>query len=171
MLYGDNVLRAYVLSVIGIVIFSAILSCIIPDGKTASMIRGVTKTACVAIIVAPILSFFQSGKIPGFMYGNFQEIFTQSGIQTDGAFIEYYSEMRVEEVQGLLETELHEKFGIKTEVFLKWTRVQNDEDKLQKEGILIQSIKVQGMEKQDDKIKNEVKEYLSKNYCSEVQIE
>ena len=164
-------MKAYVLSVIGAILISAVLSCVISEGKTAAMIRGITKMACVAIIVAPILTFFHSGKIPGFMYGDFQEIFTQSGIQSDVAFIQYYSEMRIAETQGRLEDELYEKYGLKTEVELEWAWMESNEDKVEKEGIYIQLIRVCGMENPGEKIKNEVKEYLSKNYCSEVQIE
>lgn len=164
-------MKAYVLSVIGAILISAVLSCVIPEGKTASIIRGIIKMACVAIIVAPILTFFHSGKIPDFMYGDFQEIFTQSGIQSDAAFIQYYSETHIAETQKLLENELNEKYGLKTEVELEWTWMEREDDKLQSDGIYIQLIRVRGMENQDEKIKNEVKEYLSKNYCSEVQIE
>ena len=54
-------MNAYVLSVIGTILLSAIITAILPDGKTNSVIKGVSRLACVIAIVMPILTFFQSG--------------------------------------------------------------------------------------------------------------
>lgn len=170
-MYGDDILSGYVLSVIGIVVLSAVFTCIIPEGKTASMIRGIAKIACVAVIVAPILQFFQSGEIPSFLYKNTQENFSQSGIETDTDFIQYYSEMRVKETQTCLQNELLEKYGVETQILLEWEWQQKADSKISTDEIYITKIKVSGMENQDESMRKEVKEYLSKNYCSEVQIE
>lgn len=160
-------MNAYVLSVIGTVIFSAVLICMIPEGKTASLIKGVAKTACVAVIVAPILHFFHTGDIPSFFYKNTQGIFSQSGIETDSEFIQYYSEMRVRQTQERMQTELFEKYEVRVRVSLEWVRKEKDGN----EEIYITKIKVSDMEMQPEEKKNEVREYLSQTYCSEVQIE
>lgn len=160
-------MNAYVLSVIGTVVFSTILTCIIPEGKTASLIKGIAKTACVAVIVAPILQFFHTGDIPTFFYQNVQEIFSQSGIETNSEFIQYYSETRLKEAQEKLQRELFEKYAIEAKVTLEWIWKEKDG----KEEMYIVKIKVSDMEDQTDEKKNEIREYLSKNYCSEVQIE
>ena len=164
-------MKEYVISVIGIVIISSILVTIVPDGKTSSMIKGVTKTACVAVIIAPIVQFFQVGETPNFLYGNSQDIFLQSGIETDVAFIQYYSEMRIEETQDKLRDELREKYGLQTQVALEWEWREKMENKGTAAEIYITKIRIYGMENQEDSIKNEVMEYLSNSYCSEVQIE
>ena len=164
-------MKEYVISVIGIVIISAILAAIIPDGKTSSMIKGITKTACVAVIIAPIVQFFQAGKTPQFLYGNSQDNFSQSGIETDVAFIQYYSEKRVEETQNKLQEELWEKYGLQTRVVLEWEWREKAENKGSATEIYIMKIRIYGMENQEDLIRNEVMEYLSNSYCSEVQIE
>ena len=160
-------MNAYVLSVIGTVVFSAVLICIIPEGKMASLIKGIAKTACVAVIVAPILRFFHTGDIPSFFYQNTQEIFSQSGIETDTEFIQYYSEMRIRQAQEHLQAELFEKYDVQTKVTFEWIWEEKDG----KEEIYITKIKVSDMEMQTEEKKNEVREYLSQNYCSEVQIE
>lgn len=160
-------MNAYVLSVIGTVVLSTILTFIIPEGKTASLIKGIAKTACVAVIVAPIVQFFYTGDIPSFFYQNVQEIFSQSGIETDSEFIQYYSEIRLKEAQEKLQTELLEKYALETKVTLEWIWKEKDG----KDEIYIVKIKVSDMEMQSDEKKNEVREYLSQNYCSEVQIE
>lgn len=164
-------MKAYVISVIGIVIISAVLTVIIPEGKTSGMIKGVAKTACVAVIIAPIIQFFQSGEVPSFFYKNSQEIFSQSGIETDEKFIQYYSEMRIMETQEKLQKELQEKYGVQTQVALDWEWRASTENKNYTNEIYITKIYVCGMENQADIMKNEVREYLSKSYCSEVQIE
>ena len=164
-------MKGYVVSVIGIVIVSAVLSCIIPEGKTSSMIKGIAKTACVAVIVAPILQFFQSGEIPTFMYENAQENFLQSGIETDVGFIQYYSEKQVKNVEEDLQTDILQKYAVDTSVLVEWTWAEKDNFAYKTNEIMITKIKVFGMEKQSEEMKKQVKEYLSKNYCNEVQIE
>ena len=164
-------MSAYVFSVIGVVLLSAVLSCIIPEGKTSGIIKGVAKMACIAVIVSPILQFFQSGKNPALLYKNSQEIFSQSGIETDEAFIQYYSEMRIAQTQTLLQDEVLQKFGVRTGISLEWIRKEKENLKLSSDEIYITKIMVTGMEKESETLKNTVKEYLTKNYCSEVQIE
>lgn len=164
-------MKEYVISVIGIVIISAILSAVVPEGKTSSMIKGIAKTVCVAVIVAPIIQFFQAGESPSFLYKNSQEIFLQSGIETDVAFIQYYSEMCVKETQEKLQEELYEKYGLQTKVVLDWEWREKPENKGSTDEIYIMKIWVYGMESQENYLKEEVAEYLSKSYCSEVQIE
>ena len=171
LLHGEYVLKEYVISVIGIVIISAVLVVIIPEGKTSGMIRGIAKTACVAVIIAPIIQFFQAGEVPSFFYKNSQEIFSQSGIETDEKFIQYYSEMRIMETQEKLQKELQEKYGVHTQVALDWEWRASTENKNYTNEIYITKIYVCGMENQADIMKNEVREYLLKSYCSEVQIE
>ncbi len=164
-------MREYVISVIGIVIISAILTTIIPDGKTSGMIKGIAKTACVAVIITPIIHFFQAGETPSFIYKNSQEIFLQSGIETDAAFIEYYSEMRIAETQEKLQKELQEKYGLRVKTILNWEWREQSGNKGSTKEIYITKITVCDMEDETEYMKNEVREYLSKSYCSEVQIE
>ena len=108
-------MSAYVLSVIGIILISAILTAILPSGKTSTVVKSVTRLACVISIVMPVLIFFQSGE---WSVGQtfFQEDFAETVIQTDEAFIQYYSEKRVLETENTLEEELYKEFQIKTDV-------------------------------------------------------
>ena len=54
-------MNAYVLSVIGTVLISAVLTAIIPEGKTSKVIKGIARLACVLVIVTPIVQFFVKG--------------------------------------------------------------------------------------------------------------
>lgn len=69
-------MSGYLLAIIGIVLLTGILSAVLPEGKTAKFIKGMTKLCCLAVILAPILGFFHKvatgGEInfPVFFLGN-----------------------------------------------------------------------------------------------------
>lgn len=155
-------MSGYLLSMTGTILLSAILTALIPDGKTAGVIKGITRLACVLVIVAPIPAFLNAEKNDK-TGGNSQIFFTETVIQTDENFIKYYSEMRISAAEKALQEEILEKFSYGVEVTLGWT----DEDG----EIRITNLYV----KTDETIKEEDEramwDYLTKNYCSEVLIE
>ena len=155
-------MSGYVLSVIGVILISAILTAVLPSGKTSSVIKGVTRLACVLVIVMPILVFFQSGE---WKIGKtfFQDDFSESVIQTDEAFIQYYSEMRISQTERALEREIEEKYAVFAEISLAWSRIEEE--------IRIDEISVKLPPKTDEEVRKSMWEYLTKNYCSEVLIE
>lgn len=109
-------MSAYLLSIVGIVLVSGLLSAILPEGKTASMIKGTAKLACLIVILSPILQFFTSLK-NGEDFSNFSE---QTVIQTDKSFIDYCSKERIESVEESLAKELKDEFGRDVAVTLLW---------------------------------------------------
>ena len=115
-------MNAYLLSVIGTVLISAVITAIIPEGKTATVIRNVAKLACTVSILAPILNFFKTGDLDkgGELTQTATENFSKNSIQTDEAFIQYYCEIRVRETERALEQELAESFGVSAKVTLSW---------------------------------------------------
>ena len=66
-------MSAYLLSVVGTVLFSAILTMVTPEGKTSVIIKAATRLACLVVILFPILNFFQTGRL-------FEINFASSGI-------------------------------------------------------------------------------------------
>ncbi len=164
-------MSAYVLSVIGIILISAILTAIVPSGKTSTAIKSVTRLACVLAIVMPVLSFFQSGE---WSIGKtfFQEDFSETVIQTDELFIQYYSEMRVRETEKALEKKLYEQFHVKADVQLTWGIKKGEyASRYQDDKIKITCIQVSNQEKQTEEVEGAMWVYLTENYCSEVLIE
>ena len=164
-------MSAYVLSVIGTILLCAILTAVLPDGKASSVVKGVARLACVISIVTPVLHFFQSGE---WLIGAsiFQEDFSESVIQTDGVFIQYYSEMRVREAQDCLEEALLKEFSVRADVEISWC-IENgayagfyEDDKIK-----ITHIYVKNKEKQAGEVERAMWVYLTENYCSEVLIE
>jgi len=108
-------MNGYILSVIGVVLVSALLTAILPDGKTNGIIKSVTKVACVFTIVAPIIEYFGENKSlkP-------EEIFTETVINGDVNFIDYCSKISVENAKEELEKALKEEIQTEITVELLW---------------------------------------------------
>lgn len=162
-------MNGYLLTIIGTVVFSSVLTAILPEGKTSGVVKGVAKLALVLAIVSPILQFFQKGEFrEDFLDGNF----SKSVIQTDERYIQYYSEMRINETEKVLENDLLKTFGIKTQVCLNWSSEKEIVQGLYTvDAVKINRIQVVTDGKQNEEVVNSVWEYLTKNYCSEVLIE
>ena len=169
---GGIVLSEYLLSLIGVVLLSAILTAIIPEGKTAGLIKSVMRMVCVLAIISPILTFLGDGALSISGIKNSTSILSETGIQQDSAFIHYYSEMRVTEAEKALQEEIFERFSVNCEVELLWgfesEKVGKNTDI---ELIKITQICVKMIEKQEEEVVRKMWEHLTENYCSEVLIE
>ena len=154
----------YLLVIVGSVLVSAILTAVIPSGKTANVIKGVTKAVCLLAILSPVPEILAKS---GWLEEN-ENYFSQPVIQTDTSFIKYYSEMRIQNAEELLEKEILDKYSLGTDVTLIW---QYADANIDTDNIKILQICVQILQPYDGERKMEVKEYLMKNYCSEVMIE
>lgn len=165
---GGVVLSEYLLTIIGTVLLSAVITAVLPDGKTANTVKGVAKLVCVLAIVTPALHFFKIGN--GNENENPKNFFSETVIQTDEGFIKYYSEMRVRLTESALEQEILEKFGVACEAALVWKKCKANS--LQENGeIQITQIQIKLKNNTDEEVALRMWEYLTKNYCSEVLIE
>ena len=72
-------MNTYLLRVLGAVILSALLTAILPSGKTSPLIVAVTRLLCVLAIVAPVFSFLKKGMIV-FEENNYEDFFSDSVI-------------------------------------------------------------------------------------------
>ena len=156
-------MNEYLLSIVGIVLLSAFLTVISPEGKTSGLIKAVTRLACTLAIVSPILQFFQSGNAAFTDIKKTGDIFSQSVIEAEESFIHYYSELRVRETELALENEIRQMHGLSVTVSLEWTQ--------ENEGVCIKKIYVKTGEEQEEEVLENMWEYLTENYCSEVLIE
>ena len=164
-------MNGYLLSVIGTVLLSAILTAVLPSGKTAGLIKSIVRLACILAIVSPVLQFFQTGKL-SFDGENLQTFFNESGIEGGESYIKYYSEMRIEETERALEEEILEKFGSIASVTFSWETVTETVfNRYENESIKISEIRIKLKEKTSEEVEKKMWEYLTKNYCSEVLIE
>lgn len=150
-------MNGYLLSVIGTVLLSAVLTAIAPNGKTAFVIKNVAKLACLLVIVSPLLTYVQQEKKGGDLKNNSRK----EVINTDESFIQYYSEMKVRQAEETLEKELFEKLSLSCNLAFSWDLLENE--------IFIRKITVLSPVATDEK--EILYEYLTKNYCSEVVFE
>lgn len=165
-------MNGYLLSIVGVVLLSAFLTAILPEGKTSGLIKSVMRMACILAIVSPILSFFQSGALSVGKMKNFDAFFSQSGIEAEETFIHYYSEMRVKETEKAFEKEIYDKYFLTATVRLEWEQTTEVvAEKYPSNSIHITKICVKTLEQQDEEVLRNMWEYLTKNYCSEVLIE
>lgn len=159
-------MNTYLLTILGVVIVSSFLTAILPSGKTTNTVKGIVKTVCLLTIISPILGFLQNAKNPS---EKSSVIFQESGIQTDGEFIKYYSELRVNNAQTLLQKELFERFSAQTNVRFLWKTIQEQQDEYNQ--IQITEIVIHLLSEISEKEKEDMRIYVSKNYCSEVRLE
>lgn len=165
-------MSGYLLSIIGTVLLCAVLTAIVPQGKTSGVIKGVAKLACVLVIVSPVLRFFKTGEISGNSTENSPTFFPQTSIQTDKSFIQYYSEMQVRATETALQDEIFQLYAIKVEVAMVWETEKESVGKYyETERIKIKEIRIKCAENPPKELKEKMLEYLTKNYCSEVLIE
>ena len=165
-------MNGYLLSIIGTVLLCAIITVIIPSGKTAGTVKGIAKLVCVLAIIAPILRFFKTGELDWTKSGSDGENFSKTVIEIDQDFIQYYSESRVEAAERQLENLLKDEFGVKTTISLQWEFANETiANRYEWERIYIKQIYVKILDTQGESVQTAVREYLTKNYCSEVILE
>ncbi len=167
-------LDGYLLSIIGTVLLCSILTAVIPDGKTAGVIKGVTRLVCLISIIAPIPYFLGKenlfDRVGEENTKNANAFFPQTVIQTDESFIKYYSELRIQETERLLKAELESRFGRVLAVTLCW-EFDGEDETIDADKIRITKILIKTEEEISEEERLAMSEYLTKNYCSEVRIE
>ena len=106
-------MNRYLLCVIGVVLFSAVLTAVLPNGKTSGTIKTALKLACILVIISPVLEYIKSEKNP-------QKNTQISVIQTDEEFIKYYSELRIRLTEERLCEEIYQEFSVNCSVEATW---------------------------------------------------
>lgn len=162
-------LSGYLLCIIGTTLVSSILLAILPEGKSSSMVKGMAKLVCIVSIVSPIpkligqetfLELFQSQTTEK----NSQQ-FTESVINTDEVFIDYVSELRIENACWTIERQIYLKFDIECNVRVDCV-ILSETAKMQ-----LNSIYLQSSSTINAKTAEEIIAYLKEIYLCEVQLE
>lgn len=99
-------MKAYVLSIAGAVLISAIVSILMPEGRMGKFIRGTTKLFLIVVLVSPFVSWM-GGK--GF-------IFTDKEIGTDEEYLLYCAALLSQKDEEELVLWLNETYGVEAEV-------------------------------------------------------
>lgn len=159
------------LTVVGTVLISAILTMLVPEGKSTVMIKGIAKLVCLIVLIAPIPKLLGDEDFFDVFRGETAEntdgFFKDSGINADEPFIKYYCELRVRETETALERDLLDKFNVSLDIDLGWEFIgETDVD-----GLKISQIKIKIKQETDEEVKRKMCAYLTDSYCSEVLIE
>ena len=161
-------MSGYLISIIGTVLVCAVLTAILPSGKTAGVIKGIAKLACVIAIISPIPQFLGEWGVRDKKNEKNTEKISQSVIQTDESFIKYYCEARISNAEDALNKEILEKFSLAVTSDISWEFADGVCDV---DSIIITKIAIKTDENTSKERKNAVKTYIVDNYGSEVQIE
>ena len=156
-------MSGYLLSVIGIVLFSSIVIAVLPNGKTGDMIRGITRIACVITMLSPVVYFFVDD-------GNLDGFFGEKRIETEVAFIQYCSEERIEQAESLLLKDLSEKYVGVEKVEIEWENEKIHFGGYAADGIKIVKIIVFVNRALPNNVENEMMEYLFNQYSCKGQV-
>jgi hypothetical protein len=147
----------YLLAVIGTILLGAFLTAILPEGKTSGIVRAMTRLVCLLVIISPVLNFLNTEN------EKTEKNFAKTVIQTDESFIQYYSELRVQNAETAIETQLLQSFETACKVSICW-ELKNDE-------IHVQKIVLTVDKNCNEEVKARMCEYVTQNYCSEVLLE
>ncbi len=165
-------MNGYLLSVIGTVLLCSLLTAIAPEGKTSTVIKGVTRLACILVIIAPVLQFFKTGSFKGLFDEKGDNIFAENVIRVDEEFINYYSEKRVRQTELALEKELSEKYSVTVEVTVDWsTEKETFGGGYEAENIRVDRIRILLRTQTQEEVIENMRRYVQTSYCSEVLIE
>ncbi len=165
-------MNGYLLSVIGTVLLCSLLTAIAPEGKTSAVVKGVARLTCILAIIAPVLQFFKTGSLSDLLGEKEEKNFTQNVIEEEGAFIQYYCELRIQETEKALKAALSERYGLDCAVSIAWSAVEEELDGGYTEPrIRVDGIAVTLLQEAQEEVKEAMLEYVKKNYCSEVLIE
>lgn len=104
-------MSGYLLSVIGVILLTSLLTVVIPQGKTSKIVAAISKLACIVAILMPI---------PSLLKGEETDFFGETIIETDEAYIKYCSEMRVREAEYNLQKQLREQYSERLDFSLYW---------------------------------------------------
>ena len=161
-------MKEYLLCVIGVVLLSALITMFLPEGKTSSTIKGVAKMLCLLCILSPIPQMLKG------LQGNTNspEKDTEGDLETfvidtDESFIKYYSQMRIQNAERLLEGEILEDYGVSCLVKITW---EFNEEIYDTDSIKIQSVQI-SCENATEETAMRIKQDLKERYLLEVQIE
>ena len=95
-------MKAYVLSIVGAVLISAVITIIAPSGKMGRFVKGGMKLFTLVVLVAPFVNWFQSGKLS----------LSASALGEDDGYFAACAEMLEARDEEEIVATIGEKFGV-----------------------------------------------------------
>lgn len=150
-------MKAYVLSVAGAVLLSAVLAIIVPSGKTGKFIKGISKVFVLSVLISPFFGLLK-GKTPSFS--------SKTAFQNDVSYFSACANLLEEEDSKEIQTLLREKFEADFEVTTKRSAVDLS---LKKITVKLLSFGINEQGGHIDIVSN-VQAYLEKRYGCETEV-
>ena len=72
-------MEGYILAVCGAVILSALVTILLPEGKTGKFINGMLRVFCVAVMLVPLYGMFEKFGAPSLPEGGSEEVALDEG--------------------------------------------------------------------------------------------
>ena len=110
---------AYILAVCGAVILSALVTIVLPEGKTGKFIGGILRLFCLLVMLTPLLALLQTGGS-----GDVFAEETGAKISLDDSFVAYMFDRRADEEERAVRERLAEEFGVRSAVQIGWKSVE-----------------------------------------------
>jgi len=103
-------MKAYILSIAGVVLITAVISMIVPQGKTGKFIKGIGKLLILSVMVSPFVLLFTKNK----------DFSLESGmIETDNAYLVHCAEILSERDEAEIKAYLREEFSVESQTSVK----------------------------------------------------
>lgn len=101
-------MKAYILSIAGIVLITAVVTVIAPSGKMGKFIKGALKLTVLAVLVSPFVGFFTKGEME-FPVG-------KTDFVTDSAYMQACAEQMTEQDKQEISAFLEQEYGVQVEL-------------------------------------------------------
>lgn len=100
---------SYIISIIGVVFLGVMIDVIAPEGKMNNFIKSIFAVFLLFVMVCPIVDFFTNNRLSGFF---------NTKLNVDEEYLEQTSELRIDNYELLIISELEKKgiYGVKVEI-------------------------------------------------------
>ncbi len=98
-------MKAYILSIAGVVLLAAVITIIAPGGKMGKFLKGAVKLVILFVMVSPLVSIFSEGEFA----------FETAQIGTDEEYLAHCADQLSEEDEAAIIGYLSEEYGVTAE--------------------------------------------------------
>ncbi len=99
-------MKAYILSIAGVVILSAVVAIICPNGKMGTFVKGCTRLFVLVVMISPLVGWIRTGK-PALETGELEE---------DPAYLAACAHLLEERDEAAIAAYLSDEFSLSAEV-------------------------------------------------------
>ncbi len=99
-------MKAYILSIAGVVLIAAVVTVIAPNGKMGRFIKGTTRLFLLVIMIAPVIRWVGGGK----------PVFAERELPTDDAYLASCAQMLEKRDEAEIAAYLRDEFALTAQI-------------------------------------------------------